>query len=54
MGKLEKIAKSQNARTVVLSAQVRVREFYEKMGYVTIGDPYLDEGCPHIMMEKAL
>ena len=54
VGKLEKIAKSQNARTVVLSAQVRVREFYEKMGYVTIGDPYLDEGCPHIMMEKAL
>ena len=51
---LEEIAKVQKARTVVLSAQVRVKEFYEKMDYTAIGDAYLDEGCPHIKMQKTL
>lgn len=54
VGKLEEVAKLNNARTAVLSAQVRVKEFYEKMGYITIGDSYLDEGCPHITMQKSL
>lgn len=37
-----------------LSAQVRVREFYEKCGYKAIGEVYSDEGCPHICMKKEL
>ena len=37
-----------------LSAQERVRKFYEKLGYKKYGDIYFDEGCPHIWMEKTL
>lgn len=41
-------------KTVVLSAQTRVKGFYEAMGYVTCGDEYLDEFCPHILMKKTI
>lgn len=37
-----------------LSAQERVSKFYEKLGYKKYGEIYLDEGCPHIWMEKTL
>ena len=36
-----------------LSAQVRVRPFYEALGYTAGDDEYLDEGCPYIHLEKA-
>lgn len=39
---------------VELSAQCRVQQFYEKLGYIPIGEPYLDEFCPHIRMRKEL
>ncbi|KAF9547371.1 hypothetical protein EC957_008557 [Mortierella hygrophila] len=37
-----------------LSSQVPRKGFYEKLGYVASGDEYLDEGQPHIYMEKTL
>ena len=37
-----------------LSAQLRVKGFYESMGYRAEGEPYLDEFCPHIVMAKQL
>lgn len=37
-----------------LSAQVQAKPFYEKQGYLASGETYLDEGCPHIYMWKAL
>lgn len=37
-----------------LSAQCRARGFYEKLGFKADGETYLDEGCPHIHMEKTL
>jgi predicted GNAT family N-acyltransferase len=40
--------------SIVLSAQVRVVEFYEKQGYKKQGVVYLDEECPHIWMKKNL
>ena len=41
-------------QTLELSAQVRVKTFYETLGYVASGPEYLDEFCPHIHMEKGL
>ena len=38
----------------VLSAQVRVKGFYETMGYTAFGGEYLDEYCPHISMKKLI
>ena len=37
-----------------LSAQLRVQGFYEKQGYTSIGEVYMDEHCEHIHMEKLL
>mgnify|MGYP000882033815 FL=1 len=39
---------------ICLHAQVRVKEFYEKLGYHGEGEESLDEGCPHIWMCKKL
>ena len=41
-------------KKIVLSAQVRAKEFYKKNGYVETGEPYYDEYCEHIRMEKVL
>lgn len=49
---LEEKAKSLKGEKISLSAQCRVKAFYEKLGYVVSGDSYLDEYCPHIHMEK--
>lgn len=50
----EKHIKSLGGKAVLLSAQVRVSDFYEKLGYKKYGDIYYDEFCPHIMMKKEL
>ena len=41
-------------RESVLSAQVRAKGFYEKIGYVEEGEIYMEEMCPHIKMRKKL
>lgn len=50
--KLEEIAQQHGAASFMLSAQVRARGFYETIGYHAIGEPYLDEYCPHVTMIK--
>lgn len=54
MNEAEKYIKSLGGEKLSLSAQVRVRGFYEKLGYTAQGDTYLDEYCEHIHMVKAL
>lgn len=51
---LEEKAKECGAASIELSAQCRVQGFYEKHGYITVGDTYLDGDCPHILMIKDL
>lgn len=51
---LEEKAKECGAASIELSAQCRVQGFYEKHGYRTIGNSYLDGDCPHILMIKEL
>ena len=41
-------------KRTVIHAQLRVKEFYETLGYTTYGDIDLEEGVEHIMMEKNL
>ena len=41
-------------KRIELSAQVRVKNFYQKLGYCPVGDVYLDEYCEHITMRKEL
>lgn len=51
---VERCAVERGAKIVALSAQLRVSEFYEKLGYTKSGEIYLDEHCEHIHMEKKL
>lgn len=46
--------RGRQVKRLALSVQVRVRPFYEKLGFTASGDEYLDEYCPHIHMEKEL
>jgi predicted GNAT family N-acyltransferase len=50
---LEVAARELGADKVYAGSQVPARRVYEKSGYHAIGDIYLDEGQPHIMMLKS-
>lgn len=50
----ERSALDAGARRVTLHAQVPVLEFYEKSGYSTCGDVFVEEGIEHVSMEKRL
>lgn len=41
-------------KKLYLGAQTHAQAFYEKLGYQKFGDVFLDEGSPHIHMEKTL
>lgn len=51
---LEAAARAEGCKEIELSAQTRVSDFYEALGYQPFGDIYLDEYCPHICMKKKL
>ena len=41
------------ARVIRLEAQTYARGFYEKFGFRQISDEFLEDGIPHIQMERA-
>ena len=47
-------AKELGAERCELSAQCRAMGFYKAIGFQERGEVYLDEGCPHIFMEKSI
>lgn len=47
-------AKELGAMRCVISAQYRVKAFYNSLGFKESGEIYFDEYCPHIHMEKEL
>ena len=47
-------ARAQGARTLELGAQYDKQGFYETVGFAPYGEPYLDEGYPHVPMRMAL
>ena len=48
----EKEILKEGGKLIEISAQLRVKDFYAKIGYTAVGDVYLDEYCPHIKMQK--
>ena len=40
--------------TMVMHARATAVGFYEKCGYRTVGDEFLEQGIPHIRMERRL
>lgn len=54
MEALEEHARHLEAIAIELSAQCSAEGFYEKLGYKSQGEVYLDQFCPHIKMVKKL
>lgn len=52
---VEKQIRDVDGGAIMLSGQVRVQKFYEKLGFTTASESYLDEeNVPHIWMKKNL
>ena len=43
-----------NAKTIILNAQKHAQGFYEKLGFLTVSDDFLEEGIPHVAMRLDL
>lgn len=46
--------RKRGGQTIEVSAQVRVKNFYEKLGFQAVGETYFDEFCEHVRMVKKL
>lgn len=51
---LENIAAEKGVAKLKLHGQTHAEEFYEKLGYKTTSDIFMEDGIAHIMMEKEL
>lgn len=54
LAEAERRAAAAGARRVMLHAQERARSLYARGGYQPVGEPFMEEGLPHIAMEKTL
>tara|TARA_Y100001934_G_scaffold262018_1_gene336007 strand:- start:6 stop:431 length:426 start_codon:yes stop_codon:yes gene_type:complete len=50
----ESFAKERGYSEIVLHARETARGFYEKLGYQTEGNPFIEVGLPHLAMRKKL
>lgn len=50
----ERVARTAGATQMRLHAQVAARSLYERAGYETAGEVFLEEGIEHVTMEKPL
>ena len=49
---IKKIEEIFNETKIKISAQKHLISFYKKLGFLVIGDEYLEDGIPHIAMIK--
>lgn len=49
---IKKIEEIFNEKKIKISAQKYLINFYKKLGFITIGEEYLEDGIPHIAMIK--
>jgi len=50
----EALARERGFEIVMMHARSSAIGFYEKCGYHTVGDEFIEQGIPHIRMEKQL
>jgi ElaA protein len=41
-----------NEKKITISAQLYLKKFYESHGFIHVGKQYLEDGIPHIRMDK--
>lgn len=51
---MEETAREKGFAKLKLNAQTHAQRFYEKLGYVPVGDLFHEAGIEHIAMEKSL
>jgi predicted GNAT family N-acyltransferase len=54
VNKLEEIASSHGVHKFKLNAQTQAIPFYERLGYKTVSDIFMDAGIPHVTMIKEI
>jgi predicted GNAT family N-acyltransferase len=54
MESIELFARENGIAKAKLNAQTHAERFYEKLGYKTVSDIFMDAGIPHITMIKQL
>ncbi len=54
MDHLEELAKEKGFQELKLNSQTHAEGFYERLGYKTISDIFMDAGIPHVTMVKAI
>ncbi|MFC4184231.1 GNAT family N-acetyltransferase [Saccharococcus thermophilus] len=52
MEAIERFAKQQGVSKLKLNAQTHAESFYEKLGYKTVSDVFMEAGIPHVTMVK--
>ena len=51
---LERMAAMRGLSDLVVASQLPAEAFYRNRGFVRQGEPFLDQGVPHVMMKKTL
>ena len=54
LAEAERLIRQLNADSIRLAAQQRAMPFYASNGYHAQGEPFPEEGCPHVWMVKTL
>lgn len=54
MQQVEQHGHASGAQHALLHARCSAQGFYEKLGYGTQGDPFMEQGIPHVAMAKPL
>ena len=54
MNKSFQYFKENDVKSVVLNSQITAVGFYQKLGFNTVGDEFIEAGIPHIKMVKIL
>ncbi|WP_028589188.1 GNAT family N-acetyltransferase [Paenibacillus massiliensis] len=51
---LEEVVREQGLSQVKLHGQTQAEGFYQKLGYRTASDVFMEDGIPHVLMTKTL
>jgi predicted GNAT family N-acyltransferase len=54
LAEAERQARTAGAERIRLHAQIAARSLYERGGFVVQGEEFMEEGIPHLTMEKPL
>ena len=49
---LESIAKNKGIKKFKLHAQTQAEGFYQRLGYTAVSDIFIEDGIPHLLMNK--